>query len=109
MSQLSIDLEDNYIVASVNFESKTEIDPLLVLSLTRGKDKILWHSSHFKDYLSTSESSKVFLCTKLPMHTKPSDVLKVFVWNNTGDEFKITNLAVKIKKQSEIPSSSYFF
>jgi len=109
MSQLSIDLEDNYIVASVNFESKTEIDPLLVLSLTRGKDKILWRSSHFKDYLSTSESSKVFLCLKLPMHTKPSDVLKVFVWNNTGDEFKITNLAVKIKKQSEIPSSSYFF
>ena len=109
ISQLTIDLEDNYIVASVNFESKTEIDPLLVLSLTRGKEKILWRSSHFKDYLSTSESSKVFLCKKLPMHAKPSDVLKVFVWNNTGDEFKITNLAVKIKKQSEIPSSSYFF
>ena len=109
ISELTIDKEDNYIVASVNFQSKPEIDPLLVLSLTRGKEKILWRSSHFKDYLSTSESSKVFLCTKLPMHTKPSDVLKVFVWNNTGEEFKITNLAVKIKKQSEIPSSSYFF
>ena len=109
MSQLSIDFEDNYIVASVNFESKPEIDPLLVLSLTRGKEKIIWRSSHFKDYLSTSESSKVFLCAKLPLHTKPSDVLKVFVWNNHGDEFKITNLAVKIKRQSEIPASSYFF
>ena len=108
IENLTFDKKDNYIVTSLDYKSDNNINPLLVLTITREDETILWRSANFKDYYSPSNSI-VFLCSKFPSGIKSTDVVKIFVWNNSEDDFTFNNFTVKIKKQSEIPSSSYFF
>ncbi|MBL4651825.1 MAG: glycosyltransferase family 39 protein [Flavobacteriales bacterium] len=109
VEKLTFDKNDNYIVASIDYKSDSNINPLLVLTITRGDENIIWRSANFSDYNSNDEYSTVFICTKIPSNAKPTDIIKAFVWNNSKDSLQFNNFSIKIKKQSEIPSSSYFF
>jgi hypothetical protein len=114
-SALTLNLKDvvntRYCMANISVDiaaNDTCANPILVIDLSEGNEKVDWVGSNFKSYYLNGDTSTRVILTRmlsnnqLKMH--PEAVLKILVWNKTKTKIKLSNFKFEV-----IESNPYIY
>lgn len=88
----------NNISALVDIHSSVVINPLLVISIEKEGESILWLGSEFKGfYKKDNKSNLLFNSIDLNSIEYPDNAeVKIYIWNKQKEDFSIDNFRVQI-------------
>lgn len=86
------------IEARVAISAKDSIGGLLVIDALIEGDQKFWRGKNLSLFENNDSVYYAFTTLALPDNTKEIKKLKVYIWNNKREEFKVLNIQVQIKE-----------
>lgn len=94
LSELANGIEDLIVKTTFNYKFRNESKVIAVFHISRGKNTIQWEGM---DLLSSEQDKweTAIMLNKITKDTKPSDLLKIYIWNPNGAEILLDNFKVE--------------